>query len=132
MNLLQAAALGFIQGATEFLPVSSSGHLVLTGALIGVEPDFNLAFGIFLHLATALAVVVYFYRRFGNLIRVLFANPARRFTGRAIPDGDKRLGRLLVGLIIGTLPAVVFGLLFKARIDEAFRSPRLSAVMLYV
>ncbi|OGD76874.1 MAG: hypothetical protein A2Y64_03325 [Candidatus Coatesbacteria bacterium RBG_13_66_14] len=132
MDLLQAAALGFVQGATEFLPVSSSGHLVLTGALLGVEPDFNLAFGVFLHLATALAVMVYFAKRFVGLARVLFTNPVRCIGGREIPDGDRRLGRLLVGIFIGTLPAVAVGLLFKAQIDEAFRSPTLAAGMLYV
>jgi undecaprenyl-diphosphatase len=132
LNLFQAAALGFVQGATEFLPVSSSGHLVLTGALIGVEPGFNLAFGVFLHLATALAVIVYFRRRLANLVRVLFANPVRRLGGREVPDGDWRLGKLLVGIVIGTLPALAVGLFFKAKIDEAFRSPVFSAAMLYV
>jgi len=132
LDLLQAAALGFVQGATEFLPVSSSGHLVLTGALIGVEPDFNLAFGVFLHFATALAVLVYFAKRFVGLVRILFVNPVRWIGGKKIPDGDRRLGRLLVGIILGTLPAVAVGLLLKAQIDEAFRSPMLAAAMLYV
>jgi undecaprenyl-diphosphatase len=132
LDLLQAAALGILQGATEFLPVSSSGHLVLAGALIGVEPDFNLAFGVFLHFATALAVMVFFARRFVGLVRVLFVNPVRWLGGKKIPDGDRRLGRLLVGIILGTLPAVAVGLLFKAQIDEAFRSPMLAAGMLYI
>lgn len=132
MDLLQAVALGFVQGATEFLPVSSSGHLVLAGAVIGVEPDFNLAFGVFLHLATALAVLVYFAKRFLGLARVLFVNPVRFIGGRELPDGDRRLGRLLVGIVLGTLPAVAVGLLFRSQIDEAFRSPELAAGMLYV
>ncbi|MCX7021225.1 MAG: undecaprenyl-diphosphate phosphatase [bacterium] len=132
MDLLQAAALGLLQGATEFLPVSSSGHLVLAGALIGVEPDLILAFGVFLHFATMLAVLAYFAKRFVGLVRVLFVNPVRWIGKKEIPDGDRRLGRLLVGIIIGTLPAVAVGLLFKAQIDEAFRSPMLAAGMLYV
>ncbi len=132
MNLIQAAALGFVQGATEFLPISSSGHLVIVGELLGVTPESNLVFGVFLHLATALAVLVYFGRRFLGLVRVFFVNPARKLRGRAIPEGDRRLGRLLVGIIIGTLPAVAVGLLLRGQIEEAFQAPRLAGWMLLV
>jgi undecaprenyl-diphosphatase len=132
LNLFQAATLGFVQGATEFLPISSSGHLVIVGELLGVTPEGNLAFGVFLHFATALAVMVYFGRRFINLLRVLVANPWRAVTGRDIPAGDKRLGKLLVGIIIGTLPAVAVGLLWKSDIERAFQSPELAGWMLLV
>ncbi len=132
MDLFQAGALGFIQGATEFLPVSSSGHLVLMGELLGVTPESNLAFGIFLHLATALAVIIYFWRRFSGLVRVFFANPLRKLRRAEIPNDDRRLGRLLVGIIIGTLPAVAIGLLLKDKIDAAFQSPELASWMLFV
>jgi len=132
LDLFQAGALGFIQGATEFLPVSSSGHLVLMGQLLGVTPESNLTFGIFLHLATALAVILYFWKRFGGLVRVFFANPLRKLRRAEIPDGDRRLGRLLIGIIIGTLPAVAIGLLLKDKIDAAFQSPELASWMLFV
>jgi len=132
LNLFQAATLGFVQGATEFLPISSSGHLVIVGELLGVTPEGNLAFGVFLHFATALAVMVYFGRRFINLLRVLVANPWRAVTGKDLPSGDKRLGKLLVGIIIGTLPAVAVGLLWKSDIERAFQSPELAGWMLLV
>jgi len=132
LDIFQAGALGFIQGATEFLPVSSSGHLVLMGQLLGVTPESNLTFGIFLHLATALAVIIYFWKRFGGLVRVFFANPLRKLRRAEIPTGDRRLGRLLVGIILGTLPAVAIGLLLKDKIDAAFQSPELASWMLFV
>ena len=73
MELLQAILLGLIQGLTEFLPVSSSGHLILVPHLLGLE-DQGLAMDAILHLATVLAIIIYFRRDLSKLLISLLAN----------------------------------------------------------
>ncbi len=114
--MFEAAFWGLIQGLTEFLPVSSSGHLVLVPALLGLdEPGLEIT--AVLHLGTLVAVVAYFWRE-------LLA--AARF--RSDPDGR----RLLLLLVIGTIPAAVLGLLFESALDDLFEEPRRVAVALLV
>jgi len=112
MTYLEAVVLGLIQGLTEFLPVSSSGHLALAEALFGLPPG-DLLFEIVVHVATLLAVVAY-YR--GELRQIL--------AGFVRPEGSEVAGmsswRWLGLLVIGTLPAVVVGLTLEARIEAAF------------
>ncbi|MHB0885653.1 MAG: undecaprenyl-diphosphate phosphatase [Bacillota bacterium] len=111
------AILGVVQGLTEFLPVSSSAHLVILDNLLGVrQPTMSLA--IFLHLGTLLAVVtVYFRRLLGILVGM--------FTGR-------REGRLGWFIVIGSIPAAVLGLALKDVFARAFASVLVSGVMLLV
>lgn len=110
--MLDAALWGLIQGLTEFLPISSSGHLVLVPELLGREgPD--LATSAVLHLGTLLAVLVYFRREVGEVVR---------FT---------RWGRkLLLLLVIGTIPAAVLGLIFESPLERFNDTPRAVAVAL--
>jgi undecaprenyl-diphosphatase len=105
---------GLIQGLTEFLPISSSGHLVLIPELLGREaPD--LATSAMLHLGTLVAVIVY-YR--SDLIRMArFDRPARK---------------MITLLAIGTIPAVVLGLAFESRLDQLNENPQAVAVMLII
>lgn len=111
--MLESAFWGLIQGLTEFLPVSSSGHLVLVPAIFGREgPD--LATSAVLHLGTLAAVLVYFRQ---DIIRVLSFDAAGR--------------RLLRWLVIGTIPAVVLGLLFRSTLEEINDSPRWVATALF-
>jgi undecaprenyl-diphosphatase len=116
MTYLEAAVLGLIQGLTEFLPVSSSGHLALAEALFGLPPG-DLFFEITVHVATLLAVVA-FYRR--ELLQIL--------VGFARPEGHEVAGmsswRWLGLLVIGTLPAVVVGLTLETQIEAAFGNLR--------
>lgn len=110
--MLDAALWGLIQGLTEFLPISSSGHLVLVPELLGREgPD--LATSAVLHLGTLLAVLVYFRREVGEVVR---------FTTRG--------RRLLVLLVIGTIPAAVLGLIFEGPLDRFNDTPRAVAAAL--
>ena len=104
MNALQAVILGAVQGLTEFLPVSSSGHLVLFQRLFGLREGV-LVFDIAVHLATLLAVIALFWRDVLGMIK----KPFDKFT-------------LLI--VIGTVPAVVIGLLFKESIERLFESGR--------
>jgi len=119
---LQAALLGIVQGATEFLPVSSSAHLILARAFFGFDGDrFGLAFDVACHVGTLVAVLIYFRRELMDMIAAVphLFDPAR--------DANARLIWLLV---IGTLPAVAAGLLFKHQIEDSLRTPLVAAVML--
>jgi len=124
VDLVAAALLGVVQGLTEFLPVSSSGHLILARAFSGWDPGrFGLAFDVACHVGTLLAVVAYFRR---DILRLTLAAPA------ALTGGDgawERMGRLIV---VGTLPVVVVGLLFAGAIETTLRSPLVVAVALAV
>ena len=75
MTPLDAALLGLVQGLTEFLPVSSSGHLVLTASLLGLEP--NLLFDVLVHLATLIATLVYYREDVLSVVRALIAAPGK-------------------------------------------------------
>jgi undecaprenyl-diphosphatase len=124
VDLLAAALLGVVQGLTEFLPVSSSGHLILARAFFGWDPGrFGLAFDVACHVGTLLAVVAYFR---ADVIRLAVTAPAA-LSGR---EGEwERLGRLIV---VGTLPVVVVGVLFADAIENSLRSPAIVAAMLVV
>jgi undecaprenyl-diphosphatase len=117
---VQAALLGLVQGATEFLPVSSSAHLILARAFFGFDGDkFGLAFDVACHVGTLIAVLIYFRE---DVVRLVAAVP--RFN----PASDEA-SRLIWLLIVGTLPAVVTALAFRHLIEE-LRTPAVAAVTL--
>lgn len=117
MALLFAALLGVVQGLSEFLPISSSAHLILARAFFGWDGEaFGLAFDVACHLGTLAAVVFYFRN---DLLAMLRAVP-RLFSGE--PDA-RRIW--LIG--IGTVPAVVVGLLFADTIEHQLRTPAVTA-----
>lgn len=108
MNYWQGAVLGLVQGVTEFLPVSSSGHLVLAEALTGVKPP-GVFVEVMLHVATLGSVLIVYGRRLWELIIGLFQRS---------PDRLRYIGLL----IVGSIPAAVIGLLFQKAIEEQFHS----------
>jgi len=127
MNLLEGILLGAVQGITEFLPISSSGHLVLAQAVLGVDEP-----GIFLevstHAATLLAILVYYRKKILGLLAHLAALP--RYS-RASPD--EREGLAMIGfLLLGSVPAGLAGFLLKDHVESAFESPFLALLMLCV
>ena len=122
-SLFEAIGLGAVQGITEFLPVSSSGHLVLVHALFEAEVGNALAFDAILHLATACAVLIYFW---SDIMRLI--NTALRRLGR-LPVNERDM-TLLTALVVGTVPAVVLGLALESLMESAFRNPVLVAVVL--
>ena len=67
MNTIEAIILGIVQGLTEFLPVSSSGHLVMAQSLLGVEPDGGIVFEVAVHVATLVAILLYYFKRVSSL-----------------------------------------------------------------
>ncbi len=119
MTLLNAVILGLIQGLTEFLPVSSSGHLVIGQHLLHLtEP--NLAFDVVLHLGTLLAVFVYFRRELREILTALFGK------------GDPKWRRVALLILLATVPTGVIGVLFKDLFERLFSSPAVVACMLAV
>jgi undecaprenyl-diphosphatase len=124
VDLVAAALLGAVQGLTEFLPVSSSGHLILARAFFGWDPGrFGLAFDVACHVGTLLAVVAYFR---GDILRLTLAAPGA-LAGR---DGSwERMGRMIV---VGTIPVVIVGVLYADAIETTLRSPAVVAVALTV
>jgi undecaprenyl-diphosphatase len=119
MNLLQAVALGFVQGVTEFLPISSSGHLVLVPWLLGwsIEPRAAFIFNVLVQWGTLLAVIMYFRHDLTALIRAAING---LFSGNPLQDPDARLAWLILA---AGLPATVIGIVFKQQVTEAFKSP---------
>ncbi|MDH4320840.1 MAG: undecaprenyl-diphosphatase UppP [Desulfobulbaceae bacterium] len=122
MNILYAIFLGIVQGATEFLPVSSSGHLVLAASFLDVE-EASLAFDVFLHLGTLVAVVIYFRRDFWLMARALLAWRDKNAETAA-------LRMLALQLAAGTVPAVVAALLCGDFIETNLRHPLVVAITL--
>ena len=124
MDILSAVIQGVVQGLTEFLPVSSSGHLILARAFFGWDPGrFGLAFDAAVHVGTLLAVVVYFRREVAQL---LIGAPGA-LSGK---DGEwERLGRLI---IVGTIPIVIVGALFGDVIEARIRTPLIVAINLVI
>ncbi|MDE3000823.1 MAG: undecaprenyl-diphosphate phosphatase [Gemmatimonadota bacterium] len=116
MGFQEALLLGIVQGLSEFLPVSSSGHLVLGQALLGVRPG-NLEFEVTVHFGTLLAVLTVL----GGRIRELAAGCVRR---------DPACWRMILLLLVGTVPAGAVGLFFEDHLSLAFRSPAAAAVCL--
>ncbi len=122
MGVVLAALLGVVQGLTEFLPVSSSAHLILARAFFGWDVGrMGLAFDVACHAGTLLAVVAYFRRDLVEMARALPGLFDRD------PSPPVRLARLIV---VGTIPAVLAGLLFGDVIEERLRTPVVAAVTL--
>ena len=115
MDIGPAILLGIVQGVTEFLPISSTGHLILAREVLGISDTNGLAIDAILHLATAAAVLIYFRK---DILRMGYAF-LYRITGRPVPAEDERL---LILLVIATVPAVILGLLLESYMETVFRS----------
>ena len=125
MSLLEAIIIGIIQGATEFLPISSDGHLVLIPAVFGLsQPDLVLI-GL-VHAGTLLAILSYFWRDLLAIARAVLGGLARR---QPFATADARLGYFMV---LGSIPAAIVGLLAMDFFEEQFGSPTVAAAGLLV
>jgi undecaprenyl-diphosphatase len=118
ISTFQAIILGAIQGLTEFLPVSSSAHLILFPWLLK-WPDPGLAFDVALHLGTLLALLAYYWRQWLDM-------------GLSLANGNKLPRRLLGLLIVASIPGALIGLLLEKQAETIFRSPLLIAIDLAV
>lgn len=119
MSLLWAIILGLAQGLTEFLPVSSSAHLTILGALAGVREEDALAFFLILHLGTLAALLAFFARDLWDL-------------GVRSIRGDREAWRYNGLIVLTTLPTAVIGLALKPAVEKAMASPLAAALLLLV
>lgn len=128
MSIIQAIILGIVQGITEFLPVSSSAHLVLTPFLVGWKLDEAVVFpfDVLVQLGTLLAAIIYFRRDLWEILQAVWAGLRTR---KPFGSQPARLGWLLV---LATIPAGLLGLLIKDAVEAAFGSPQMTAVFLLV
>ncbi len=109
MNYIQAIILAIIEGITEFLPISSTGHMIIASSFMGIaKDDFTKLFTIVIQLGTILSVVVLYFKRFFQSFDFYFK------------------------LLVAFIPAVVFGLLFSKKIDELLENPMTVAIMLLI
>lgn len=117
MTLFSSLLLGIIQGLTEFIPVSSTAHLLIAQVLLGIPADdFAFAFSVLVQLGTLLALVIYFWRDWLSLIRAFFAVPF-----------STTENRLAWYIIIATIPALIAGFLLRHVIASLFRTPLIEA-----
>ncbi|MFC6355608.1 undecaprenyl-diphosphate phosphatase [Luethyella okanaganae] len=126
MDFINAIILGLVQGLTEFLPVSSSAHLHIVGEFLGTGADPGARFTAITQIGTELAVVIFFWR---DIVRII-GQWAKALVGK-VPrsDPDARMGWLI---IIGSLPIVILGILFKHQIETTLRNLWITAIMLIV
>ena len=110
METFEAIILGIVQGLTEFLPVSSSGHLAIGNALLGVETDNNLLFAVMVHAATVLSTIVVLHKEIWQLLKGLFAF--------RLNEETRYIGNLLLSMI----PVFIVGVFFKDTVEEIFGS----------
>jgi undecaprenyl-diphosphatase len=117
MSIIQAVILGIVQGLTEFIPISSSGHLVIIRDVFNWE-DPGLFFDVTLHLATLLAIIVYFRKEWLRLIRML-PDFFRSFSRRAALPLEEFL---LTKIIVAIIPAAIIGFFFEGLLEKYFRN----------
>lgn len=126
MPVVQALLLGAVQGLTEFIPVSSTAHLYLIQALLGIRNDeVALSFDVVLHLGTVLALVLATWRELSGIV----AETLRALAGRPVRDPEARA--LVLPLAVGTIPGVLAGLFLLKRI-EGLRTPALIGASMLV
>ncbi|MGI6251580.1 MAG: undecaprenyl-diphosphatase UppP [Anaerolineaceae bacterium] len=128
MTFLQSIILGIVQGLTEFLPVSSSAHLVLVPYLLNwsLDPQVAFAFDVLVQLGTLGAVIIYFWKDLLNMLRAWINGLRSR---QPFSEPDSRLAWLI---LLATIPAGLAGLLLKDKVEAAFNSPVATAVFLFL
>ncbi len=131
MEFIEAFLLGLLQGITEFLPVSSSGHLALASALLGAELAPGITFEIVVHFGSFCSIVVYFHKRIGAILVDLFKSfsPSGLRSRRFVTDSNTQLSYII---LLSMIPAGVVYFTFKDSIEAIFFNPTLVSVMLLV
>lgn len=128
-DIMRAVVLGVVQGLTEFLPISSSGHLIAVRDLFGWEFTDELTFDVALHLGTTAAVIAFFWNEWLLMLRAVLA---RLGVGEraAIGAGTIYNERLLFLLALGSIPTAITGVIFDAYLEDDVRKPVIVGVML--
>ena len=141
MNLIDLIIISVVEGLTEFLPVSSTGHMMIAEGLLGVEmTTFVKSFTVIIQLGAILAVVVLYWRKFfypsadalGTTASTTGDNTSSKENKVGLSQWWSRIWRFYLKLIVGVLPAVVVGLTLKDVIDQNLESVTMVAVMLII
>jgi len=119
MDLINSIILGVIQGLTEFLPVSSSGHLVMAQTLLGSRPAGGIVFEVAVHVATLIAILIFYFRKVTSL-------------AVGCVTGEKHALRYSGKLIFATLPAIAVALTAREFVEQLFESPATVGIMLLI
>ncbi len=131
MNLLEATTLGILQGLTEFLPISSSGHLILAEKLLHLNVEALKSFDVAIHLGTLLAIFIYFRKDYVHLLQGCTHIILRRkehSEKKELVENRKLIGYLM----LATVPAVLVGAFFNDFLDTNFRNPQTVSIMLII
>src|SRR5262245_11512905 len=135
MSVFQAIVLGLVQGLTEFLPISSSAHLIIVPWLFGWDEP-GLSFDAALHLGTLAAVVFFFWREFVGMalaIPMAISKPkALLFRKEPIDTEKERDARLLILIVIATIPGLIIGLALESTIDDLFHTHKHQSLALAI
>ncbi len=128
MTILQSIILGIIQGVTEFIPISSSAHLVITQSLFGWKiPDQQaFIFDVIVHLGTLLAVIIYLRDQVWKIVKSVVLGIIAK---HPFKEDAARFGWIL---ILGTIPAVIVGFVFKSQVEQAFSKPVYAGIFLSI
>ena len=117
MNIFQSFFLGILQGLTEFIPISSTAHLLIGQTFLGIPSnDGMFSYLVLVQLGTTLSLIIYFWKELWALIKAFFARPF-----------SSPMNRLAWYIIIATIPALIFGFLLKSAVEALFKSPLLEA-----
>lgn len=119
MNTIQALLMGLLQGLTEYLPVSSSGHLTIASTLFGIDGEENMLFTIMVHVATVLSTIVILGGEIWNIIKGMFGplNNGAQGLNRLNPDQ-----RYVLNILVSMIPIGIVGVFFKEQVDAIFGS----------
>jgi undecaprenyl-diphosphatase len=131
MTFIDAIILGLLQGLTEFLPVSSSGHLVLGQQVLGVLHGDNITFEVFVHFGTLFSILAVFYKDVWQIFVSLLRGIRRPGSVGTLIKDDEHF-RLAFLIIFASIPAAIIGLAFKPYVERAFTDVNLVGVMLMV
>jgi undecaprenyl-diphosphatase len=126
MNLLQSLILGALQGITEFLPISSDGHLVLAEIFLKLKTELLKSFDVTVHMGTFLAILIYFWKDVWQLLKTFFG----LFIGKS--KWANPYTKLIAYIVVGTIPAVIAGVFFGDWIDEKFRNLKAVATLMII
>ncbi len=128
MNIFESVLLGIVQGLTEFLPISSSAHLVLVPYWLNWQfpTEQIFVFDVLVQMGTLIAVIIFLWR---DLVRIITAAFQGLIRGKPLQTSEARLGWWIV---IATIPAGIFGVLVKDQVEAAFNNPLMTAVFLIV
>ncbi len=122
MGYIEAIILGLVQGLSEFLPISSSGHLALLENLFEIKEDSVIFFAVLLHIGTLVSIFIVYREDIYALIKELFLLFKDIFTGKGLRIEERPIRKLGIMIIVSSIPTAIMGLLFSDYIDRIFGS----------